>query len=147
MANKVVNILQNFALFHQYHHANQPLRIQTLCYWKLHSFTSFSSTLMVTWKKIGNCQISHENIEKSILEKKENHHDIKNIEKKSSKDNLTLYYPLPKTFKQCKLFFQVAFRMKIMKIIAANMSFTFFAIVICFGVLSLSSFRVHLIGT
>ena len=31
-ADKVVKILQNFTLFHQYNHVNQPLCIQTLWY-------------------------------------------------------------------------------------------------------------------
>ena len=53
-------------------------------------------------------------------------HDTKNIQKKKS---------------------QVGFRMKIRKTIVANMSFTFFKIAICLSVLSLSSFRVHFIGT
>ena len=39
MAGKVVKTLQNFTLFHQYHHVNQSLCIQTLWYWKLHPFT------------------------------------------------------------------------------------------------------------
>ena len=57
MADKVVKILQNFTLFHQYNHVNQPLRIQThgienyirlpLKNKKQSIQTSFSSTLMV----------------------------------------------------------------------------------------------------
>ena len=40
MVGKIVEIVQNCTLFHQYHHVNQPLCIQTLWYSILHLLTS-----------------------------------------------------------------------------------------------------------